>query len=379
MSILVDDLARFVSTPSVTGDEAALGAMIAETVERLGLIVQLVESLPGRVSVGARLPGSHEGPVLVLNGHLDTVPVGDASQWTYPPFGAEISGDLLFGRGACDMKAGLAVMVDVARRLTSSPTARHGSLVLHFAIGEERAEPGTRSLIEAGFVGDIGITLEPTGLRVATAQRGGGVIRIGLAGRAAHAGTREQGENAIEKLPAALTVIAEYDDALGVRSHPLLGRPTATPTMIRAGEASNVVPAWCEIVVDRRLIPGESIHAEVCELQARFAAASALGRSASVSGTPHFEGSVTPATCGFAERVRAAARAERIKADARPWGTPYASDVGCLINEAGIEAITFGPGDIRNAHANDEHVNLAEVQLATRVVERVATELFAGA
>ena len=270
-------------------------------------------------------------------------------------------------------------MVEVARRLTSSSTPRHGSLVLHFAIGEERAEPGTRSLIKAGFVGDVGFTLESTGLGVATAQSGGGLIRIGLAGRAAHAGTREEGENAIEKLPTALAVIAEYDDALQVRRHPLLGRATATPTMIRAGEASNIVPAWCEIVVDRRLLPGESIHAEVSGLQARFAASSTLGSSASVSGTPHFEASVTPATFGFAERVRGAAGAESVEADARPWGTPYASDVGCLINEAGIEAVTFGPGDIRNAHANDEHVSLAEVQLAACVVERVATELFRGA
>jgi acetylornithine deacetylase/succinyl-diaminopimelate desuccinylase-like protein len=111
------------------------------------------------------------GPTLVLNGHMDTVPIDDPGLWTAKPFGAEVRDGFLYGRGSCDMKAGLTVAIAVARYLAARRDRLRGTLVCQFAIGEECAEPGTLSLCEAGFVGDVGIVLEPTELKVATAER----------------------------------------------------------------------------------------------------------------------------------------------------------------------------------------------------------------
>src|SRR4051812_43022235 len=126
---------------------------VADLLAPTGAQVELVETFPGRPSVGARLAGRPGGPRVVLNGHMDTVPVGDPASWSVDPHGAEIRDGRLYGRGACDMKAGLTAQIAVAHALADRMPEAAGELVLHFAVGEERAEPGTLSLLEAGFGG----------------------------------------------------------------------------------------------------------------------------------------------------------------------------------------------------------------------------------
>ncbi len=182
-------LSSLVTTPSVSGvdSERVMADRIAAYLEPAGYELTLVESLPGRPSLAAVLEGTGGGPRLVLNGHMDTVPPDDLSLWSVDPFGGAIKDGAVWGRGALDMKGGLACEIACARVLSRLPTRPRGTLVLHFACGEETGEPGTLSLIERGFVGDVGITTEPTGLAVAVAQRGVAYYRIVLKGRSAHA------------------------------------------------------------------------------------------------------------------------------------------------------------------------------------------------
>ncbi|MFT3865025.1 MAG: M20/M25/M40 family metallo-hydrolase [Solirubrobacterales bacterium] len=360
--------------PSVTPEEGKLAGLVAARMRAIGAEVGQVESLPGRFSIGARITAGRPGPRLILNGHLDTVPPGAHGSWRHPPFAAVVEDGALYGRGACDMKAGLAIMVDVARRIAPWRADLHGELVLHFAIGEERAEPGTRSLLEAGFGGDVGIVLEPTRLQVATAQRGGGALRMRWRGRAAHAGVRDEGINPVDEVPGVIAAIAEYDSELGRRSHPLLLPATLTPTVIAAGEVPNVLPADCEILADRRLLPGEDLDRDIAALRGRLQGLAAATGGVEVVGPEHHWVASTTPEGEFSDLVEKLVEAEGSD-PGEPFGTPFASDVGCLIESGGVEAITFGPGDIAHAHRVDERVDLGEVETAARVVAAVARTL----
>lgn len=373
-------LSELVRTPSTNpGDfEAAMARRVADLLAPTGAAVELVETFPGRPSVGARLSGRSAGTRVVLNGHMDTVPLGDLSAWSVDPLGAEIRDGCLYGRGSCDMKAGLTAQIAVAHAIADRMEEASGELVLQFAVGEERAEPGTLSLLEAGFTGDVGVCTEPTELRLATVQRGAAFLRVRIDGRAAHAGRAELGRNPLDRLGAVLAAIHAEDAQARARPHRLLDGGTCTATMVDAGIKENVVPEHCEVMVDRRLLPGETPESALASLDARVreavAGADGLAVETAIAGYTFMPAEVADDD-GVVTAMQAAAT--RVTgADLPLWGTPYSSDVRNLINDAGIRAVTFGPGSIDLAHAPDEHVPLGELQTAARVLaEFVAGQL----
>jgi succinyl-diaminopimelate desuccinylase len=376
-------LQSLVQTQSVNPGiyESAMAARVTEWLKPTGAEVTLVESLPERHSVAAVLKGSGDGPTLVLNGHMDTVPIDDASLWDDDPFSGVVKDGYLWGRGACDMKAGLAVQIAVAHYLAGRPEDLRGTLVLHFAVGEECAEPGTLSLINAGFVGDLGIVTEPTELKVATAERGLVFFHLRIKGRSIHASKAQLGLNPNWKLRAVLDAVEEYEREIKKRSHPLLPPGSCTPTVIRSGVKDNAVPDFCDVSFDRRLIPGETIDGELAELRAR------LERIR--DGDPDFEFELTRARyafspaeispeSAFARRVAEAAQeVTGAEAPGEIIGTTYASDVRNLVNDAGMEAITFGPGNVAECHCANERVALDQLSNAALVVARVASDVLA--
>jgi succinyl-diaminopimelate desuccinylase len=374
-------LAELVATPSVNPADGE--AAMAERVEQLlaGTRCELsrVESLPGRHSVAAVLAGEdREGPRLVLNGHMDTVSPGARERWTVDPFGGEERDGAIWGRGATDMKGGLACQIACARAL-SALAALRGTLVLHFAIGEERGEPGTRSLIEHGYVGDWGIVTEPTDLRVAVAQRGTAWFRVTVAGRATHAGTRDEGDNPTLRLGALLAALARYDDGLAERTHPLIGRALCSPTVVRAGSEPNVIPEAAEVIVDRRMVPGESSSRALEELRALVDELNGSDPARPYGVEPHlhtFEPAEVPADTPFVRLVQQVA-AEVGSEHEGVWGTPWGSDVTALVNDAGMEAITFGPGDPDGCHAPDERCSIPRLGQCATALTRIAAELLA--
>jgi succinyl-diaminopimelate desuccinylase len=270
---LVEVLSSLVKTRSVNPgtSEKAMADLVEGWLTERSISSTQVEFAPGRPSVAAVIKGAQEGPTLVLNGHMDTVPIDNESLWTTDPFGAEVRDGFLYGRGACDMKAGLAIQIGVAHYLSEiDPGELKGSLVLHFASGEERGEPGTKSLLEAGYGGDYGITTEPTSLRVATATRGVVTYAIRLKGRSVHASRPEAGVNPIWALAPVLDMLREYDAEVRARRHPLLPGGSCTPTRVRSGVKENAVPDDCEISVDRRMLPGETAEEEKARLLERM-------------------------------------------------------------------------------------------------------------
>jgi succinyl-diaminopimelate desuccinylase len=353
--------------------EAAVASKVAEWLDSTAAEVAFVESLPGRPSVAALL-GSGKSPRLILNGHTDTVPIDDRDLWTTEPFGAEVRDGFLYGRGACDMKGGLAVQIAVARYLSPFLDAMRGTLVLHFAMGEERGEPGTKSLLRAGFGGDYGIVTEPTGLQVATATRGAAYYRVRIKGRSIHASRAHLGVNPILWLPAVIGALEEYRTEVERQYHPLLPGGTCTPTILRAGVKENAVPDSCDLMLDRRLLPGETPEGELEAIRRR------LDRIK--EDDPAFDFEVTTEiavnsaeiepTSPFVERVLGAT--ELIGARSEICGAPFGSDVRDLVEE-GIEALTFGAGNVAECHCADERISLVELREAALVTAKVAADL----
>jgi succinyl-diaminopimelate desuccinylase len=372
-------LSALVRTPSVNPgmSELAMVEEIERQLEATGCELERVESMPGRPSLAAVLPGSDDGPRLVLNGHMDTVAIDDPSRWSVDPFAGEIRDGAVWGRGSVDMKGGLASQIACAKVLSGMRDKLRGSLVLHFASGEETGERGTLSLIEAGFVGDWGITTEPTGLEIATAERGTGWFRIRLTGRSTHAATPAAGANPIPPVADVLTALRRYDEDLTSRTHDLLGHPICTVTMLSAGAEHNAVPDSCEITVDRRLIPGES-HEEIHDDLRRLASEAVGGHagvSAEVEPIHHpFEAAEVPSESAFIDVVDRAVT-EVTGEPGRIVGTPYGSDVRNLVNDAKMEAITFGAGDVSMCHCPDERQSLEQLKQATTVMTLVAIDL----
>lgn len=378
-AFLVDVLSSLVRTQSVNPGtyEVEMAERVRAWLGDLPVQLSTVEFAPGRPSVAAVLQGSGEGPRLVLNGHMDTVPVDDADRWTSAAFEPTVRDGYLYGRGACDMKAGLTVQIVVLHHLAALGQPLRGTLVVHFAAGEECGEPGTLSLLRKGFTGDFGIVTEPTQLKVAVAERGLCHYRIRINGRSIHASRAHLGLNPVPLVADVLTVVEEYGRDVRTREHPLLPGGSCTPTVLRAGVKENAVADSCELFLDRRLLPGESVDGELSDLRER------LGRLAqdrpeldveiAHSGIP-FEAAEIPRTSSFAAEV-AGIVGELTGRSTDVWGTPFSSDVRNLVNDAGIEAVTFGPGNVAECHCVDERVALEELRDAARVTATVARRM----
>lgn len=376
---LIEVLSSLVKTRSVNPgtSEKAVADVVEGWLAEKSISSTQVEFAPGRPSVGAVIAGVHEGPTVVLNGHLDTVPIDNETLWTTDPFGAEIRDGFLYGRGACDMKAGLAVQIGVAHYLSEvDPGKLRGSLVLHFAGGEERGEPGTRSLLKAGFGGDYGITTEPTSLRVATATRGLATYALRIKGRSVHGSRPEAGLNPVWALVPVLEMLREYDIEARSRPHPLLPGGSCTPTKVRAGVKENAIPDQCEISIDRRLLPGETAEGVRADLAERIQRLTRVDPELEYELVTDYV--VEPAEIApespFAEHVLAAV-SEVTGERSEVWGAPFSSDVRNLVNDAAMTAVTFGPGDTAFCHCPDERVPIAELQPAAVSIAKVVTDL----
>lgn len=372
------DLVRIPST-NPGAYEKAVAERVIRWFDGTPVQAELVESkvMSGRPSVGAILRGSDDGPRLILNGHLDTVPTDDVSLWSFDPFGGEVKGGYLYGRGACDMKGGLSVQVAVAHHLVNHLERLRGSLVMHFAAGEERAEPGTLSLLDAGYTGDAGIVTEPTGLRIAVATRGLAPLRIRLKGRSVHASRAQFGINPAWGLLWVMRALEEYKTDLERCNHPLLAHGSCTPTVVQGGVVPNAVPDTLDIYVDRRLIPGETVDGELQEVSRRLLAARPHDSKVEVEVSVaynRFEPAEISRDAPLAQQL--VASVENVTgAPGEVYGAPFSSDVRNLVNDAGIDAVNFGPGNVVECHCPDERVEVRQLETCARVIADVAEKM----
>lgn len=360
------------------GNEGACAEYVHEWFAHHGLESTLVtEPDPSRPQVGARV-GTGD-PTVVLNGHLDVVPAGDSNEWTYPPYDGVIEDGRLYGRGSVDMKAGVAIAMLTAFDLR--PEIENGdldgSIVVHAAMGEETGDPGTRSLLDAGFNGDVGIVLEPTQCRVATSEKGMAWYEISWPGEPAHASDPDRGENPIDHVRSVLATLDDYDARLRERSDPLCGRAYATVTQIGAGAGSNkaVLADRASVILDRRILPDETISQVDNEIEG---VVSKLNRDHGIEAT--WERAETYSSAEIAiDHPLAEVFREHSTAVAdvspEPWGIRASTDVREFINHADVPAITWGPGSLAQAHTVDEYVDLDEAEEGREILARATREI----
>lgn len=344
------------------GNERVVAEHIHEVMTGWGFEAEyLRKPEPSRPSVAAIYRGTEERPRLVLNGHIDVVPEGDPEGWTVPPFEGVVKEGRIYGRGACDMKGGVAAAMIAAKAIKESGVKLRGNLVLQFAMGEETGEDGTKSLLEEGFGGDWGIVLEPSDLRVMTAEKGLAWYHFSIKGKPTHASKPEQGINSIDKSAKLIAALREYDREIGKRSHPLCGRDICSVTMIRAGTKENVIPESCWLAIDRRIIPGESIERvdrEIGEIVRRLEKEDPDFKCV-WKRVRLYESAEIPAEHEIARVVRKNVK-EVTGVYPQPAGIVASTDQRNFINDAGIPAITWGPG-WGKSHEFDEHIEIKKV------------------
>lgn len=375
---LVADLVS-IDTTNPPGRERACAKYIVGWFDDRGIDADLVEAPYADRPQAAVKVGSGD-PTLVFNGHIDVVPVGDRDEWTHDPFGAHVDGDRLYGRGSVDMKTGVAIGMLATAELADEVRSDElsGSVVFQAAIGEETAEPGTKTLLERGYDGDYGVVLEPTGMRTATREKGLAWYEITVEGDPSHASRPDQGRNAIDQARPVLDALETYDAEIRTRDDELLGSAYATVTMFQAGTKENVVPERAVISVDRRFLPSESaatIDEEIDELVSSVAAEH--GIDVSWDRTRTYESAAIDDESDLADVFRDHS-ASVAGVPSEPWGIEASTDVRNFVNDAGIEAITWGPGDISQAHTYNEHVDLAAAEDGLEALLGASRDVLAG-
>jgi acetylornithine deacetylase len=305
----------------------------------------------------------------MLNGHLDVVGV---EGMVHDPFGAELRDNRIYGRGSADMKGGLAAICAAA---VSVPIAKARRQILITAVVDEEHESlGMRALLASGIRADAAIITEPTKLAICPAHRGFAWLDVSLRGRAAHGSRYDIGVDAITHaglLLAELERLEQTRDS-GPR-HPLLGRGSLHASKIRGGVGMSTYPELCDLAIERRTLPGESADHAISEITDACKRVKARH--------PSFDARVTLSTAQLPSDValdapivkRLRGALERENVPVRIEGLSAWTDAA-LLNEAGIPAICFGPGDIALAHAAEEYVPVEEIGLATRVLTRVVRE-----
>lgn len=322
------------------------------------------------------------GPVLCFNAHLDVVPTGERVAWTHDPFGAEIDGGRIYGRGAGDDKASVAAQVMAAVALAKAGVPLQGTLVVNEVADEEVGGPmGTAFVVAEGHVKpDYVIVGEQTLNRVCVGEKGSGGTTVTVRGRTAHGALPWEGANAIEAMAEIIVALRrELWPKLDNRTHQYFHHSSASVNMIEGGVKANVVPDHCSIYIDRRIIPGEEPAQAAAEI--REIAESAVADMSGIAVEAAVKEGALPATVSSPDEplVRAMLEANRrLGLNTEPTGFSMATD-GRFFAKAGYPTIIYGPGDPKLAHIPDEWVGVDELLEATRAYALSALLLLGSA
>lgn len=367
-------LAELIALPSVNpaflparhpaAGEKRVAEFLAATAARAGLEVELAGVLPGRPNVIARLlpPGKVRRTIL-LAPHLDTVGA------TGTQFIPQRKNGRLHGRGACDTKGSVAAMLSALAELAAAKQRpRETEIVFAGLIDEENAQAGSRALVTSGFKADLAIVGEPTRLQAVTAHKGCLWLELTTRGRAAHGAKPWLGKNAVHEMARVVSTIEDdYAARLRRRKHPLLGPGTVNVGKIAGGTQPNIVPESCAIWIDRRTLPGETDASVRRELAALLRAKKLPAKIASAKLAP----ALPLETNWKLPLVRQFLRSVN---QSRPAGVDYFCDAAVLA-AGNIPSVVFGPGDIAQAHTDDEWISLRSLERAKDLLVRFLTAL----
>jgi acetylornithine deacetylase len=408
---LIVFLQKLVQLPSLPGYEQKAQHFGADKLRSLGLAVDVVSSefdelkdhpafcddgvpfrerlnVIGRWRGSGHSPKSTESRSLILNGHMDVVPTSSESLWSESPWSGAIRDGQLYGRGSCDMKAGVTANIFAVQTLQAMGFRPASDVLVESVIGEESGGVGTLTTIVKGFKADAAIITEPTQLRLCPVQSGALTFRVKVSGRAMHACMKPYGVSAIEKFYLVLQSVQDLERRRHVEyKNPLYEDPNNVAPVnfgtIRAGEWPSTVPD--ELVVEGRfgVLPGESTDT------ARQAMAAALTSAASADPwlkehppelewfEGQFESGQTPPDSPIVRTI-AESHANMFGSAPVVQAVTYGSDLRLFTNHGSTPAVLYGPGNIFDAHTVNEHVDLEEVMAATKVLAYIVTQWCGG-
>ncbi|GHO85308.1 ArgE/DapE family deacylase [Dictyobacter formicarum] len=406
---LIKTFRELLRMPDITGQEAEAQHWLAGQMHAFGLDVDMWTIDVAELQRQAGFPGmevdrsQHEavglvgtwqgngeaGRRLIFNGHIDVVPEGDRAQWSHDPWGAEREGDLIYGRGACDMKGGLIAALYAIKAIKDSGLALAGSLMLQSVIGEEDGGLGTFATLLRGHTGDAAIVCEPTELKLIPAQAGALTFQVRVSGKSAHACVRLEGVSAVEKYLDIHRVLLQLERARNSNvTHPLLGKfdlpyPLSVGR-VQAGNWSSSVPD--ELIFEGRIgvAMGESCQAvrEQFERTLRdLADADPWLREhpLEIEWTGgQFESGEIPQDHPLVQCCDACLQDLTGQKPAIE-GITAGTDLRQLVNLGAIPSLLLGPGDVRVAHMPDEHVHITEVLTAARAYILIALRFLQAA
>lgn len=307
--------------------------------------------------------------ILEYSGHLDVVPC--VGNWQHTAIGTTEEGELIYGRGACDMKGGVAAMCSAAISMFRDKTPLNGQIRLTFVADEEDANLGMHAFLDSHKAATYTILGEPTDLHVAIAHRGVGRYYIDLLGHACHAALRSTEETAVAKAARAVMAIEDLNKQLENMTHDVLPSPSIAVTMVQGYEKDNVVPGKVRLLVDFRVLPG------MTEPQTRKLVQDALDAHGIVGYelTKHFfmpGGEVAQAHPFVSACVEQAEKLNERKEAPQAFG---ASCEQCFLVEAGSATVIIGPGSLDQAHTVDEFVEKAQLLRAAKLYREIAMDV----
>lgn len=366
---ILEKLVSF-KTVSPPGNELTAARYLEKLLTPFGFMCRVQELGNDRANLIAVLEGKETGPELMLNGHLDVVPAPGC--WSSDPFTLRYSEDgKLFGRGAADMKGGIAAMCAAAMETAADKGITRGRLKLLFVADEECSNLGTRAYMKEYGPSDYGIIGEPTGLAVAAAHRGVSRDYIEFTAPARHAALPAKERDAVEKMAGFVLQVKEMNKKLAEIKHPILPSPGISITKLEGYEKDNVVPGKTRILLDFRILPGMSHERAVEILQEGLVSAGIPDAKIE----PHFymPGGEISQQDSFV-RLCAEKRKEVLKNE-EPVRAFDASCEQCFLVAHGTKAVICGPGNLSQAHTVNEFTDRKQILQAVSLYKEIIKEI----
>ncbi len=365
---LTQELVR-INSENPPGNEEAIAKFVKDFLEDAGIQAELIKSGEKRFNVVASV-GSGEGG-LMLNGHLDTVPIGEG--WTEKPLGGEVKDGKLYGRGSFDMKGGIAAMMVVARKLAKESLKRR--LLFTFVADEEAGSVYGTEYLEKNrkdlFGGiKLGVICEPTGIdKIRIAQKGIYHVRVTFTGKAAHGSRPDLGDNAIMKAVSFINEVEKLRGKLPDKKHDILGSGTISIGKIAGGVKVNVVPDKCVVDIDRRIVPDETFQSAARQFQDML---DRLGLEAKVEPLAARDPMVISESSPIVKEIMA------ILPNAKLVGLSGYTEAEMYYKDLGIDCVSWGAGltgDKNLAHMADEYAEVEELKRTAELYEKIARRL----
>lgn len=362
-----DLLKQLIRADSTAGKgEAGAAEVVARWFTKHGIDCRIDRWDGNRANVIAQVKTARKRPGLLFSCHLDVVGLGEEA-WNHPPFGAVEQEGRVYGRGAVDMKGGIAAVVAALCKVVDSRAALQGDVVFAATAGEETDSSGVQRFMQhrSRLPELVGVVIpEPTDLSVVTAHRGLFWLKITTRGKAAHSSMPERGVNAITSMRRVLDALEQYQ--IPIQPHPLLGKSSLSVNMIGGGDAMNIIPDRCTIGVDIRTLPGQDHEALRYDIERILAQLKAT--------VPQFDAELvierlaqaveTDPGCEFVHRFCSAVDVDLTNV------IGFTTDASHLL-PLGVPIVIYGPGKPKLCHQGDEHIDLADLQAAAESFTQV--------